>query len=94
MLTSKVNHINALCFAFIGRDNSSLLCGALISTLLKAYFKRALHTIGGHSVRIVRIVVVDYTRCIDITHIVGITNVRRTQPPVPSLQPLPHVLLS
>ncbi len=47
------------------------------------YFKLAIHTIGGKAVTVVRIVVVDCPRSVDITHAVGISRVRRPQPPVP-----------
>ncbi len=56
-------------------------CGALISVLL-AYFKLAIHTIGRGSVSIVRVVVVDCAGSIHVTRIVRITGVRGTQPPV------------
>lgn len=56
-------------------------CGALISVLL-AYFKLAIHTIGRGSASIARDVVVDCAGRIHATRIVRITGVRGTQPPV------------
>jgi hypothetical protein len=50
----------------------------------------AIHTIGREAVTVVRIVVVDIPCSIDITRIIRITHVRRTQPPVTSLQLLPQ----
>ena len=48
--------------------------------MYKAYFKLAIHTIGGEPVEIVGIVVVDYTRRIHVTLIVKVRNVRERKP--------------
>lgn len=84
MLTVKtVNHINALYLsASAERDRNSLLVMHGFRPV-KAYFKLAIHTIGGNSISAAGVVVVETAVSIHITHIVRVTNIRRTQPPIP-----------
>ncbi len=49
---------------------------------LWAYFKRAFLTIRGDAISIVRVVVVERTRSVDVANVVRVADVRGTQPPI------------